>query len=75
MSRNDRLAVWLQGAMTMIGDRLPTELEWQLLKDKIDQVVAQQVVDKLASNTPWAPSHDWQAGDLVTTTTSPFIKF
>ena len=44
------LALWLQGAAAMIGDRLPTELEWKAMKEKVDEVVAQRVFDRLVQD-------------------------
>lgn len=41
------LALWLQGAAAMIGDRVPTELEWASIKDKVDEVIGKRVAARL----------------------------
>ncbi len=38
--------LWLNGAIGMIGDRLPTELEWQALKEKNTEMIGSLVADK-----------------------------
>lgn len=45
-----KLSLRLQGAMRIIGDRVPTKEEWTTLKDMVEETVAAQVLDRLTAD-------------------------